>query len=123
VPASPLSLLSSTAVLALCGSVCALVVLAAVARDAHERRLSGSSYLGLAAVAGAASFGGFLLPVVYERELSHLYFHVLKPSPVVVSPSEWLAARAAVGATLSVAVYLTYLAGVSVAAPAPGEER
>jgi len=118
-----LALPSATTILVLCGSVCALVVLAAVARDGRNRRLSGSSHLGLAAVAGAASFGGFVLPVVYERELSYLYRQVLKPRPVLVSPYEWLAARAAVGLTLSVAVYLTYLAGVSIAAPATGEER
>ncbi|MFC3477706.1 hypothetical protein [Halobacterium litoreum] len=114
----PTSYLSA---MALCGVVGAALVSAAVERDARGRRLPGPSRWLLVAVACFAGFGAFLVPVVYERQLSHFYFHVVKPAPTVVSPYEWLTVSVATGALLCEGAYATYVAGVSRVAPAEGD--
>ncbi|WP_423744088.1 hypothetical protein V5735_14060 (plasmid) [Haladaptatus sp. SPP-AMP-3] len=60
---------------------------------------------------GGVSFIGFLVPYVFSSQLRYVYFQVIKPRPVAVSPYEWLAVNLATGFLIGVALLLLYFTG------------
>lgn len=95
--------------------------------DCVRRGLPVSSCLGGALACGGAGFGGFLVPYVFSRELQYVYFQILKPRPITVSPREWLSVSLTTGFLVGTVLVGLYLAGSRfrsrTQAPAPQEIR
>ena len=98
-------------ILTLSGLVGGGLAFVGVYLDARGRHLSTATQLLLATAFGAAGFAGFLVPYVYEQRLSYVYFRVLKPQPIVVSPYEWLVVSIATGVLVGGCVAVLYVAG------------
>jgi hypothetical protein len=80
--------------------------------DTARRSLSSSIRLPLTALFGISSFGGFLVPYLFDEQLGYLYFQVLKPRPIAVTPTEWLIISISVGVLSSLLLVGVYLASV-----------
>ena len=94
------------------GLVVGLLVFAAVYWHASQYGIVGGRRLLLATGVGLWCLAGFLVPTVFEEQLQRVYFGVLKPGPIAVSPFEWLFVSLAVGLLLSVAGVGGYLMGI-----------
>jgi len=77
------------ATLIVTGLVTGVVVAALVYHDCVRRGLPVASRLLRAGACGGGTFGGFLVPYVFSQELQYVYFQLLKPRPIAVSPREW----------------------------------
>ena len=93
------------------GVAVGVVVAALVYLDCGRRGLPELSRLVWALACGGGSFAGFLVPHVFYQDLTHLYFHVLKPRPITVHPLEWLAVALTTGVTICVVLVGLCLAG------------
>lgn len=93
------------------GLVAGAIVSALVYLDCVRRGMPPASRLVRALVCGGGSFGGFLLPYVFSRELQYLYFQVLKPQPIAVSPREWLSVSLTTGFVIGIVFVSVYFAG------------
>lgn len=71
------------------GLVIGVVGAVLVYLDSVRRGLPAASCLVRAVACGGGSFGSFLVPHVFSQELQYVYFQVLKPRPIAVSPREW----------------------------------
>jgi hypothetical protein len=82
--------------------------------DWARRGMPQASRLVPALACGGGSFCGFLLPYVFSRELQYLYFQVLKPQPIAVSPREWLSVGLTAGLVIGIVLVSVYFAGSGV---------
>ena len=94
------------------GLLVAPLVFGIVYRDTTRRRVSSSRRILLATVLSVSSFGGFLVPSIYEEELAYTYLHVIKPRPILISPYEWITVNVATGMLLSMIPGLLYFVSV-----------
>ncbi len=78
--------------------------------DCRRRDLPPSSRLVWALICGGGSFAAFLVPYVFQYELQFLYFGVLKPRPVAVSPYESLLVTLTAGLGITLVLVSLYLA-------------
>ncbi|AHG02277.1 hypothetical protein HALLA_20460 (plasmid) [Halostagnicola larsenii XH-48] len=92
------------------GTIAASVVCVIVYVDTGRRTVTTGRFLRTT-VLGAAVFGGFLLPHVFETQLEYLYLGRIKPEPVLVSPYEWLLVNIATGVLVCVTVLSLYFVG------------
>lgn len=93
------------------GLVVGVVVAGLVYLDCVRRGLPMPDRFAWALACGGGSFAGFLVPHVFSRELQYLYFQVLKPRPIAVSPREWLSVSLATGLVVGAVLVGLYLAG------------
>jgi len=93
------------------GLVVGAVVAGLVYLDCVQRGLPAPTRLAWAFACGGGSFAGFLVPHVFSRELQHLYFQVLKPRPIAVTPREWLWVTLATGLVVGSVLVGLYLVG------------
>ncbi|EFW94157.1 hypothetical protein ZOD2009_03400 [Haladaptatus paucihalophilus DX253] len=93
------------------GLVVGAAVSSIVYLDCARREIPVKGRLLQTVVFGALSFVGFLVPHVFSSQLRYVYFQVIKPRPVAVSPYEWLAVNLATGFLIGVALLLLYFTG------------
>ncbi|WP_338726782.1 hypothetical protein [Haladaptatus sp. DJG-WS-42] len=79
--------------------------------DCTRRAVSLNGRLLRAGSVGALSVTGFLVPYVFSTQLQYLYFQILKPRPIAVSPYEWVAVNLTTGLLLAVLFVFFYVAG------------
>lgn len=94
------------------GLVVGVIVASFVYRSCSRRKLPVSSRLVRALACGGGCFAGFLVPYVFREELLYLYFQVLKPRPIAVSPYESLVVSLTTGFVLAVVLVVMYFSGV-----------
>ncbi|MXR19719.1 hypothetical protein [Halobacterium bonnevillei] len=94
------------------GLVAGMVVTGLVYLDCTRRGLSTSSRIVWALACGSGSVAGFLVPYAFRQELLYLYYQVLKPRPIVVSPYESLLVSLTTGLVIAVVLVVLYLSGV-----------
>lgn len=93
------------------GLVAGGVVAILVYLDCVRRGMPLNSRAVRAIACGGGSFGSFLIPHVFSQELQYLYFQVLKPRPIAVSPREWLSVCLTTGLVIGVLLMGLYFAG------------
>ena len=94
------------------GLLVAPLIFGIVYRDTTRRSVSSSRRIFLATILSVSSFGGFLVPYVYEEELAYAYLHVIKPRPILISPYEWITVSVATGILISMILGLLYFVSV-----------
>ena len=73
-------------ILIVSGLLMAPLISGIVYYDTARRSLSSSVRLSLVALFGIGSFGGFLVPYLFDKQISYLYHYVIQPRPIAVTP-------------------------------------
>ena len=94
------------------GFVVGVIVASLVYLSCARRGLPVFSCLVRALACGGGSFAAFLVPYAFRQELLCLYYQVLKPRPIVVSPYESLLVSLTTGLVIAVVLIVLYLSGV-----------
>lgn len=89
-----------------------MVVTGLVYLDCTRRGPSTSSRIAWALACGSGSVAGFLVSYAFRQELRYLFYQVLKPRPIVVSPYESLLGSLTTGVVIAVVLVALYLSGV-----------
>ena len=93
------------------GLVAGVAVAGLVYLDCVRRGMPESGRLVRALACGVGSFGGFLVPHVFSRELQYVYFQVVKPRPLTVHPHEWRSVTLTTGLVIGVILVGLYFTG------------
>jgi len=80
--------------------------------DTARRSLSGSIRLLLVALFGISSFCGFLVPYVFNKQISYFYHYVIQPRPIAVTPSKSILISITIGVLTSVLLVGVYLGSI-----------
>lgn len=99
-------------ILSVGGLLAGLPVSVAIFLDTGRRGLSSGPRLVLATGFGVGCFGGFLVPYAVQDRLAYVYFQLVKPRPIVVSPLEWVTVSVVVGLLISAILCGLYYVGM-----------
>ena len=95
-------------ILIVSGALVAPFVSGLIYYDTARRSLSSSIRLSLVALFGIGSFGGFLVPYLFDKQLSYLYLYVIQPRPIVPTPIKWMRISIGIGILSSVLLVGVY---------------
>lgn len=94
------------------GLLVSALVFVRVYHDTGRRTVSSAKRLPLAIGVAISCFGGFLVPYAFGEQLAHIYFGILKPKAVTVSPREWVLVSVVTGLLISGISSTLYFAGI-----------
>ncbi|MDX5987423.1 hypothetical protein E6P09_01000 [Haloferax mediterranei ATCC 33500] len=91
------------------GLLTVLLFVGLVTIHATRRGLPAGVHRLSSVLVAAAGVFGFAIPYVYDRQIGYLYFMVLKPRPIAVSPYEAIVMQFTVGLLINLVVFLLYI--------------
>lgn len=98
------------AIVLVCGLVVGVAVSSLVYVDCRRRDVPVYRRWLRTVSVGGGSFASFLVPYAFSTQLGYVYFQLLKPRPVTVSPYEWVAVILATGSMIGMLVVGLYVA-------------
>jgi len=101
------------------GLLVGILVFVGIYVDTSRRGLSSGKRLLLAIGFATSCFGGFLVPYAYGDQLGYIYFRILKPRAITISPYEWVTVGVVTGLLISVIIGSLYFAGIRYTASQP----
>ena len=96
-------------ILIVSGALVAPFVSGLIYYDTARRSLSSSIRLSLVALFGIGSFGGFLVPYLFNKQLSYFYHYVIQPEPIAVTPIKAIRISIGIGVLCSLLLVGVYL--------------
>lgn len=90
------------------GLIAAAVSSGIVSIDSSRRNVPTEERLRRTTAIGIVCFAGFLIPYLFSDQLGYIYFQLIKPQPLVSSPSEWVGVHLTAGFVIAGAIMMSY---------------